>query len=60
MSNSSPNHASPVVHAWRLLRPDVGDIAVVFAFALVVGLLSMATPLAVEALVNTVAFGRVL
>lgn len=53
-------HAPPIVHAWRLLKPDSGDIAVVFAFALVIGLLSMATPLAVEALVNTVAFGRVL
>lgn len=57
-STSTP--ISPLRHAWQLLRPDAGDIAVVFAFALVIGLLSMATPLAVEALVNTVAFGRVL
>ena len=56
--SKSPN--SPLGYAWQLLRPDAGDIGVVFAFALVIGLLAMATPLAVEALVNTVAFGRVL
>ena len=58
--DKSASPITPLRHAWHLLRPDVGDIAVVFGFALVVGLLSMATPLAVEALVNTVAFGRVL
>lgn len=53
-------HATPVAQAWRLLKPDLNDIGMVVLFALVVGLLAMATPLAVEALVNTVAFGRVL
>ena len=48
------------MQAWRLLRPDLDDIGIIFVFALVVGLLAMATPLAVEALVNTVAFGRVM
>eukprot|EP01025_Chloroclados_australasicus_P023119 TRINITY_DN23559_c0_g1_i1.p2 TRINITY_DN23559_c0_g1~~TRINITY_DN23559_c0_g1_i1.p2 ORF type:complete len:249 (-),score=28.72 TRINITY_DN23559_c0_g1_i1:55-801(-) len=57
---SKVTHTTPLRHAWHLLRPDARDIAVVFSFALVIGLLSMATPLAVEALVNTVAFGRVL
>ena len=51
---------TPLSRTWAILRPDVGDIGIVFVFALVVGLLSMATPLAVESLVNTVAFGVVL
>ena len=61
-ATSAPNvaHASPARQAWKLLKPDLDDIGIIFAFALVVGLLAMATPLAVEALVNTVAFGRVL
>lgn len=60
MADTKTDRPSPLTHAWHLLRPDLGDILVVFAFALVTALLSMATPLAVEALVNTVAFGRVL
>ena len=51
---------TPLSRTWAILKPDIGDIGVVFVFALVVGLLAMATPLAVEQLVTTVAFGRVL
>lgn len=43
-----------------LLRAERSDITIVITFALVSGLLSVTTPLAVEALVNTVAFGRFL
>ena len=43
-----------------LLRAESRDVWVVIIFALVSGLLTMTTPLAVEALVNTVAFGRFL
>ena len=43
-----------------LLRAESSDIWVIVIFALVSGLLTMTTPLAVEALVNTVAFGRFL
>lgn len=49
---------SPVSRIISLLRAERGDIWVVIAFALVSGLLGITTPLAVEALVNTVAFGR--
>ena len=52
------HHLSPLRRLWTLLRPETGDMWTVFAFALVTGLLGLATPLAVEALVNTVAFGR--
>lgn len=43
-----------------LLRPEWPDIWVVLVFALFVGVLTLATPIAVEALVNTVAFGRLI
>lgn len=45
---------------WELLRPESGDISLVVIFAFVVSLLTLATPLAVETLVSTVAFGRFL
>jgi putative ABC transport system ATP-binding protein len=46
---------------WRylqLLAPERSDIFVIVIFAVVVGLLALSTPIAVEALVNTVAFGQ--
>lgn len=49
---------SPFSRLLGLLHAEKGDIWVVFVFAMVTGLLAMATPLAVESLVNTVAFGR--
>ena len=42
------------------LHTEWSDIWMVLVFAVTIGLLSLATPLAVEALVNTVAFGRFL
>ncbi len=54
------NHLTPFQRLLSLLRPDAIDIAVVALFSLVVGVLSLATPITVEALVNTVAFGRYL
>ncbi len=44
----------------QLLKPEFSDIWVIIVFSLVTGLLALATPLAVESLVNTVAFGRLL
>ncbi|MFO0901624.1 MAG: ATP-binding cassette domain-containing protein [Pirellulales bacterium] len=49
---------SPLRRLLGILRPEAGDIAVVAVFSAVVGLLALASPIAVEALVNTVAFGR--
>jgi ABC-type bacteriocin/lantibiotic exporter with double-glycine peptidase domain len=43
-----------------LMRAESSDIWIVVVFAMISGLLGMTTPLAVEALVNTVAFGRFL
>ncbi len=57
--NDHHHHAHP--EPWQrllgLLRPERSDIFVVFIFAVVVGLLSLTIPLAVEGLVNTVAYG---
>jgi putative ABC transport system ATP-binding protein len=54
------DHQSPSKLLWRLLRPEWSDIWIVVLFAMVAGVLSLATPLAIESLVNTVAFGNVL
>ncbi len=43
-----------------LLKPEMSDIGIIVIFALITGLLALATPLAVETLVSTVAFGRYL
>lgn len=69
MESSLPSSGSLLAYAGEkkplqrlllLLRGESSDIWVVVIFAMVSGLLTMTTPLAVEALVNTVAFGRFL
>lgn len=50
----------PLNRLVELLKPEWSDIWIVLVFAFVVGVLMLATPIAVEALVNTVAFGRFL
>ncbi len=42
----------------RLLAPEWPDILTILIYSLVIALLTLATPIAVESLVNTVAFGR--
>lgn len=54
------SHPSPYRRLIHLLRPERTDIGVVAIFAVVVGVLSLATPITVELMVNTVAFGRYL
>jgi ABC-type bacteriocin/lantibiotic exporter with double-glycine peptidase domain len=53
-------HPTPLARLLRLLRPDHSDITVILVYALAIGLLALSTPIAVEALVNTVAFGQLL
>ena len=50
-------HPDPLRRFLGLLRLDRRDITTVFLFALVGGILSLATPLAVESLVNVVSWG---
>jgi putative ABC transport system ATP-binding protein len=54
------SHTPPLRRLVDLLRPERTDISVVIVFAVVVGVLNLAVPIAVEALVNTVAFGRLM
>lgn len=50
----------PLRRFLSILKPEASDIRSVVIFAIFVGILSLTTPLAVEALVNTIAFGRYL
>lgn len=59
-TEGSGTHVQPLARVRELLRPEMGDIWLVSVFAFVVGLLALATPIAVESLVNTVTFGRYL
>ena len=53
-----PAHeSSPLHRLWRLLRLDSRDIWTVAIFSVGVGIFSLATPITVELLVNTIAFG---
>lgn len=56
----SPGPQYPLSRLIDLVRPEKKDLWVVLIFSLIVGVLALATPIAVEALVNTVAFGRYL
>lgn len=53
-------HPKPQARLRSWLRPETPELLMIVVYALVAGGLSLATPLAVEALVNTVAFGRLL
>lgn len=57
-------HTSTFLQAVRkfilLYRPDRRDIIVVFVYALAVGLLSLAVPVAAKSIVNTVTFGALI
>lgn len=59
-SGAESPERTPLSRLFSLLAPESADIVVILIFALVTGLLALATPLAVETLVNTVAFGSVL
>lgn len=65
MADTSGHHSgAPAIRPWArlmdLLRLERRDVWTILAFALGVGLLSIVTPAAIEALVNTVAFGVLL
>ncbi|TWT73527.1 putative multidrug export ATP-binding/permease protein [Posidoniimonas polymericola] len=53
-------HHRPVARLLKIVRPEWSDIWMLIVFALFAGVLNLATPLAVESLVNTVAFGTLL
>lgn len=53
-------HVPPLQRLIALLRPERSDIGILAIFAFAVGVLSLASPIAVESLVNTVSFNRFL
>lgn len=57
---SSPpgKQLKPFARLLRLIRAEKTDVWTIFIFSVVVSLLALTTPLAIEALVNTVAWGR--
>ena len=57
---SNTEARNPLDRLWQLLKPESGDVWLVVTFGFVVSILMLATPIAVETLVNTVAFGRFL
>jgi len=52
-----PKGLTPFRRLLGLLKPDRRDITIVILFAIGVGILNLATPIAVQSLVNFVAFG---
>ncbi len=56
---SVAHHASPWQRTFALARLEQKDIAVVVAYAVAIGLVSLVTPLAVQALVSSLALGTV-
>ncbi|MEI8259858.1 MAG: ABC transporter ATP-binding protein, partial [Deltaproteobacteria bacterium] len=56
----SHGHPSPLQRLRALVRLERDEIYVVLVFAIAIGLLSLVTPVAVQALVNSVAFGSLL
>ncbi|MEM9942473.1 MAG: ABC transporter transmembrane domain-containing protein [Planctomycetota bacterium] len=56
----SESPLTPLQRFTALLKPEASDVRTVLIFSVVIGLLSLTLPLAVEAVVNTIAFGRYL
>jgi ABC-type bacteriocin/lantibiotic exporter with double-glycine peptidase domain len=51
---------TPMARLWSLLWSERRDVGVVLIYAVAVGLLALATPLAMQAIVNSVSFGALL
>ncbi|MFN7131708.1 MAG: hypothetical protein ACK4N5_06470, partial [Myxococcales bacterium] len=59
LESHGEHHVSPTQRLLALMRTERRDIFIVVIYAVAVGLLALATPVAVQSLVNTVAFGSV-
>jgi len=53
-------HPTPRARLWSWMRLERHDLLTVLVYAVFVGLLGLTTPVAIQALVNTVAFGTLL
>lgn len=56
-SRSGGERPSPFTRLVEIVRPEREDILAIFLYAVFIGLLSLAIPIAVQLLVNSVAFG---
>ncbi len=54
---SHAEHPAPTARLWALIREEKGDLVVLIIYTLITGLAALAVPLAVQALVNTIAQG---
>jgi ABC-type bacteriocin/lantibiotic exporter with double-glycine peptidase domain len=59
-NDSKQLHQKPVRRFVEILKPEWPDIWMILVFAFFAGVLTLSTPIAVEALVNFVAFGQLL
>ncbi len=50
----------PIDRVWGLLKSERNDVVVVLVYAVLAGVLSLATPLTIQVLINQLAFGVVL
>ena len=57
MSDDSKQKIPPRARLFDLLRPERKDITIIISFSIITGLLYLATPLAVDAVVQNIAFG---
>ncbi len=53
-------HLTPTQHLQRLIKLEYSDLLVVVIYSVLTGLLSLVVPIAIQALVNNVAFGTLL
>jgi len=60
VKNQAPRRPSPLARTRQLLELDRQDIAVIIIYGVALGLLSLSVPIAVQSLVNTVAFGTLI
>ncbi|MFN8578670.1 MAG: ABC transporter transmembrane domain-containing protein [Candidatus Sericytochromatia bacterium] len=54
------HHDSPRVKLFNLLKTEKKDLLIIFTYSLVIGLLSLVIPVAIQSLVNTIAFATLL
>lgn len=57
MPHGTPHGPAPHRRLFALLKPEAADIGLVVLFSVITGFLYLASPLAVDALVNNISFG---
>lgn len=60
MLNSKHEHESPRRKLLRILFSEKKDLLIIFAYSLIISILSLVIPIAIQSLVNTIAFATLL